>query len=165
MTSSHRLSILSNARPADVLLDPYPHLVIRNALAPEVFSELEAQFPPDGLVVNRRLPVKDTWYDYPACSVTRDEKISPLRREFFAYHVSREFYAELAALLGRPIRQTYPDLEARLGKPLEELKVGMRPGGRGDLTLDLFEMRLPPRLRLRRRLENIPLAWRLAKWI
>lgn len=131
MAANRRLSILSNASTSSLMLDPYPHLVIRNALDPDIFAALEAQFPADEVVVNRR-PVKDTWYDYPACEVIRDERIAPLWREFFAYHVSQEFYLELAALLGDAIRRTYPQLESRLGKPLEELKVGMRPGGKGD---------------------------------
>ena len=131
MAAKQRLSILSNASISSVVLEPYPHLVIQNALDPEVFSALEAQFPADEVIVNHR-PLKDTWYDYPACDVTRDDRISPLWREFFAHHVSRAFYLELAAVLGDAIRQTYPDLESRLGKSLEELKVGMRPGGKGD---------------------------------
>lgn len=131
MATSQRLSILSNARTSDVRLDPYPHLVIRNALDPDVFAALESQFPSDEVVVNRRA-LNDTWYDYPACHVVRDDRVSPLWREFFAYHVSREFFRELVALLGDTIRKTHPQLEARIGRPLDELKVGMRPGGKGD---------------------------------
>jgi hypothetical protein len=131
MAGNNRLSILSNARTADVMLDPYPHLVIRNALDPDVFAALESQFPADDVVVNRR-PLNDTWYDYPACNVVRDDRISPLWREFFAYHVSAGFFHDLVGLLGDPIRQTYPQLEAQLGRPLSELRVGMRPGGKGD---------------------------------
>jgi hypothetical protein len=125
------LSILSNVRASDVLVDPYPHLVIRNALDPEIFAALEAQFPADDIVVNQR-PLNDTWYDYPACHVIRDDRVSPLWREFFSYHVSGEFFRELVGVLGAQIRETYPQLEARLGRRLEELKVGMRPGGKGD---------------------------------
>lgn len=131
MTANRRLSILSNASESSLVLDPYPHFVIRNALDPEIFAALEAQFPADEVVVNKR-PVKDTWYDYSACDVLRDERISPLWREFFNYHVSKEFFLDLTNLLGKAIRQTYPLLESRLGKSLEELNVGMRPGGKGD---------------------------------
>lgn len=131
MKANRRLSILSNASESSLVLDPYPHFVIRNALDPEIFAALEAQFPADEVVVNKR-PVKDTWYDYSACDVLRDERISPLWREFFTYHTSKEFFLDLTNLLGDAIRRTYPLLESRLGKSLEELKVGMRPGGKGD---------------------------------
>jgi hypothetical protein len=112
-------------------MEPYPHLVIRNALDPDVFAQLAATFPGDDLVVDGR-PIKDTWYDYPASKVSRDERITRQWREFFAYHVSRDFFLELATVLGDAIRQTYPEIETRLGKSLREAKVGMRPGGKGD---------------------------------
>ena len=294
MTDKNRLSILSNVTAGDLRVDPYPHLIVRNALDPELFATLDAEFPSDELVVDRR-PLQDTWYDYPACRVIRDERVSALWREFFAYHVSREFFRELAALFGDRIRETAPGLERSVGRRLEDFKVGMRPGGKGDpfapgadvsmecqfyvnysraprvvrgphvdrttelfaallyfrqaedgctggdleicraiendvypsgdsvridelpaeicrekvetvntatysantlvlflnsprsihsvsqrsptpltrrhinfccdVTTDLFELRLPPRLRLRRRLENTPVAWRLSRWI
>jgi len=131
MATNRRLSILSNTRPADLRLDPFPHLIVRNALDPEVFAALEAQFPADEIVVNDR-PVNDTWYDYPACRVIQDNRISPIWRDFFAYHVSAEFFRELVSLLGNEIRATYPQLEARSARRLEEFTVGMRLGGKGD---------------------------------
>ena len=131
METTSRLSILSNASTSSLVLDPYPHLVIRNALDPEVFEQLAARFPEDDLVVNGR-DVKDTWYDYPACLVAKDDRISTLWREFFAYHVSPAFYKQLVGLFGDAIRKTHPQIERQLGKPLAEAKVGMRPGGKGD---------------------------------
>jgi hypothetical protein len=107
MKPGSRLSILSNIKAADLKLDPYPHLVIENALDSEVF-------------------------DYPACKVVTDERVAVLWRQFFAYHTSREFFLELVKLAGDTMRTMYPDLERRIGLPLEDFKVGMRPGGRGD---------------------------------
>jgi len=131
MQPANPLSILSNACSADLRLQPYPHLVIENALDPTVYARLEAEFPADDLVVDGR-QVKDTWFDYPACKVLKDERVAPLWREFFAYHTSQAFYSELAALAGDAIRSLHPDLESRVGLPLADFKVGMRPGGRGD---------------------------------
>jgi hypothetical protein len=128
----NRLSILSNAKVEDLVLQPYPHLLIRNALDRGVFEKLQRELPPDELVVDGRTPVQDTWYDYPACRVMQDERVSPLWREFFAYHTSQEFFRELLAICGNVIRATHPRLEAKFGKRLEQLSVGMRPGGRGD---------------------------------
>jgi hypothetical protein len=128
---TERLSILSNAQKSDLVLEPYPHLVIENALDADVFAELEATFPADDIVVDGR-PVRDTWFDYPACKVVKDERITPLWREFFRYHTSAAFFRELVALAGDALRKLNPDLESRIGRPLEEFIVGMRPGGRGD---------------------------------
>ena len=83
MPVRNRLSILSNASKADLRLDPFPHLIIENALDPEVFAELAASFPDDDLVVDGRT-VKDTWFDYPACKVVKDQRLSPMWRDFSA---------------------------------------------------------------------------------
>lgn len=131
MEMNKRLSILSNASSSNLVLDPYPHLVIRNALDPEIFEQLARDFPEDELVVNGR-EVKDTWYDYPACQVKSDQRIAPLWRDFFAYHVSPDFYRELTGLFGDAIRKNHPQIEAKMGKPLSQAIVGMRPGGKGD---------------------------------
>jgi hypothetical protein len=92
---SNRLSILSNVNAADLVLEPYPHFVIQDALDPDVFVQLEAAYPADQMVVGER-PIRDTWYDYPACKVLGDRAIAPLWREFFRYHTSAEFFRELA---------------------------------------------------------------------
>jgi hypothetical protein len=131
MQINKRLSILSNARPEHLRLHPYPHLVIEGALDPDVFAELEASYPADELIVDGR-PAADTWYDYPACKVVRDERIAPIWRDFFSYHTSAAFFAELLALTGDALRRTNPTLERRVGRSLEQFRVGLRPGGRED---------------------------------
>ena len=131
MPARNRLSILSNASKADLRLDPFPHLMIENALDPEVFAELAASFPDDDLVVDGRT-VKDTWFDYPACKVVKDQRLSPMWRDFFSHHTSASFFAEVVDLAGDAVRKLYPDLESRVGRPMNEFKVGRRPGGRGD---------------------------------
>lgn len=130
-STKNRLSILSNVTSTDLRLDPYPHLVIENALDNDVYAELEASFPSDEIVRDGR-PVRDTWFDYPACKVVDDTRFTTQWRAFFAHHTSADFYAELVDLAGDALRQLYPDLEQRAGRPLHDFKVGRRPGGRGD---------------------------------
>lgn len=129
------LSILSRAAKADLVTSPYPHLVITDALDPAVFAQLSREFPADDVILNGR-PPKDTWFDYPACRVVKDDRVSPLWREFFAYHTSKAFFDELVALAGPQLRMLAPDLEKQAGRSLEDFKVGMRPGGRGDPLAD-----------------------------
>ena len=127
----NRLSILSNARNTDFILEPYPHLVVKNALDAEVFAELEATFPEDSLIVDGR-PLADAWFDYPACKVVKNAGISPQWRQFFSYHTSAEFFRELVDLSGDLLRTLNPGLETRVGRLLEDFKVGVRPGGKED---------------------------------
>jgi hypothetical protein len=113
----------------DLVLEPYPHLVIENALDAALFAELEATFPDDALIVNERA-VADTWFDYPACKVLNNRAISALWQDFFRYHTSTAFFRELTSLVGPALLQLHPDLEARVGRPLDQFNVGMRPGGK-----------------------------------
>lgn len=131
MSSTNPLSILSKCSIADLRLEPFPHLVVENALDPALYEQLESCFPSDALIVDDR-PIKDTWFDFPACKVVDDQRIAAIWRDFFRHHTSSAFFSELIALVGPVLRQLHPDLERRLGKPLSDFKVGMRPGGRGD---------------------------------
>ena len=118
MQIQNPLSILSRVKPEHLFLDPYPHLVVEDALPSETFDLLFEAFPPDDLVVDGR-PVKDTWYDYPACKVVKDMRVSALWREFFAFHTSPAFFQELVQMFGPTLRLLHPDLEARVGRPME----------------------------------------------
>lgn len=131
MNFNNRLSILSKVSSSDLVLSPYPHLVIENALDATLFAELEATFPDDSLVLDHRL-VADTWFDYPACKVLKNDAISVLWQEFFRYHTSTAFFRELTNLAGHALLQLHPDLETRVGRSLAEFNVGMRPGGKED---------------------------------
>jgi len=127
----HRLSILSRAAKSALRTEPYPHLVIENALDEALYAELERAFPRDDIILDGRAPI-DRWFDYPACKVIEDARIAPLWREFFAHHTSQAFFAELVALVGPSMLALRPDLEKRVGRRLPEFSVAMRPGGRGD---------------------------------
>lgn len=126
-----RLSILSNATTADIHAEPYPHIIVHNALDPDLFERLQQQYPPPAVVLDGR-PVTDTWYDYPACKVLNDQRVTPLWREFFGYHVSQDFFLDVVDLFGPLLRALHPDLEDRLGRPLYELETSMRQSGGKD---------------------------------
>ena len=132
---SSDLSILSRASKADLVLEPYPHLVIKDALAPAIFEQLSREFPNDDVILDGR-PAKDTWFDYPACKVVADERVSVLWRRFFEYHTSKAFFDQLVDLAAEPLRALRPNLEACVGRSLPDFVVGRRPGGRGNPLAD-----------------------------
>ncbi|MFT6915430.1 MAG: hypothetical protein ACJAWL_001737 [Motiliproteus sp.] len=130
-----KLSILSKVSRNDVILDPYPHIIIKNALPQDIYETLYDALPSPEIVLDGR-EKKDTWFDYPACKVTRDERISSQWRSFFEYHTSEDFFKELIEIFGESIKKTHPSIEKRLGKRLEDSIVKMRPGGRYDRLAD-----------------------------
>lgn len=119
-------SVLAKAKGKNIRRDPFPHLVIPDALDPELYARLDAEFPSDELMLKGRPPGDNIKHFYGSCEVLTDEKISPLWRNFFKYHTSNEFYQETISLFGNDIRRLHPKLEPRLKKKLPELRTGVR---------------------------------------
>lgn len=126
--STSRLSILSNASELDIRTEPYPHLVIKNALDKEVYEQLENEYPDPSLVLDGR-EKKDTWYDYPACSAIKNDAITPLWKSFMEYHTSDAFYQDLVRLFGDVINEWHPSLEKKYQKPLADFSSDVRQVG------------------------------------
>lgn len=119
-------SVLSKARSADVVMEPFPHVVIRNALDPALYEKLAAEFPADEVVMNGKLLKSNAKYFYGAAKALADDRISPLWKDFFRTHASDDFYREAVALFGSAIKALYPDLEIRLKKKTADLRTGIR---------------------------------------
>lgn len=106
MTSS--LSILRSATRADVRSEPFPHLVLRDALPAEIYDALARDYPdPKSLGVDVRKN-NERW-NYFAYKVRKNPRISQLWRDFIAYHASQAFYDELVELFHEDIGRIYPD--------------------------------------------------------
>ena len=122
------ISILSRASQADLVTTPYPHLIINDALAPEVFAQLAREYPSDEIILDGR-EAAETHFEYSAFKVLKDERVSPLWRKFIKYHTSKEFFLDLLQLAGPQLLALNPDLERKAGRKLEEFAIAMRPEG------------------------------------
>ncbi|NEP77109.1 MAG: hypothetical protein F6K39_02340 [Okeania sp. SIO3B3] len=120
------LSVLQRATKADVMLDPYPYMVIENALPEDLYQELAKDYPSYDTVVRNR-PLRNL-LTYDARDILRvaEQSVSPLWLEFIKYHTSKNFYLEVISLFGDVIRKEYPHLEPSLGKKLEDVTTGIR---------------------------------------
>lgn len=125
-------SVLSRATPADVVMEPYPHIIIRNALPSALADKLLAEFPPLDLFPaklktddsttaeeesNRRL-------DLTAQLVDESTGISPTWKSVIARHSSPEFLADFVRVFGNAIERYYPQFFER-NSPLENMSVGL----------------------------------------
>jgi hypothetical protein len=118
------LSVLQNASKADVRLEPFPHLVIHNALPPDLCDTLIRDYPAldtIGMDPNRN----NVRWSYPASRVADNPDISPEWRNVIGYHVSRAFYDEVVDLFSDAIIKLYPQLFPDQEK-LRSLHVGVR---------------------------------------
>jgi hypothetical protein len=119
-------SILARARSADIVSDPFPHMVIQDALEPRYYEQLAAEFPAAHIILNGREPISNKNFRYAANDVLDDDRISPRWREFVKHHVSQAFFDEVVGLWGMQLRMLYPELETSACKPLADWKSSVR---------------------------------------
>ena len=123
---SHRLSILQRARMEDVRNEPFPHVIIKNALPEPIYTALERHFLSDTELVaettgsltqrmrsNYRYSVKaDALLGFKKQS--KIKRISPIVREFAKYHTSTQFVQEVLWLFQEKLGEYRPDLLLKL---------------------------------------------------
>ena len=113
--------------------EPFPHLVVSDALPAAIYEELEAAWPTleqvagPGPLDNNRL------YKLAAPAVAGNAAIAASWRTFFAYHTSADFLCRVAAVWVEELERVHPDFHAAFGRPLAELRaLSRRPGKRGN---------------------------------
>jgi hypothetical protein len=118
-------TLLDHVKPADIMLDPFPHIVIKDALNRDLYSALASGFPSlDLLGVDSRVP-SNTRCHSDARQVLNNDRFASVWQEFVKTHTSSEFYKTFIRLFRNHILASNPELEKSLG-PLEDLTVGTR---------------------------------------
>jgi hypothetical protein len=124
-TADHdRLNVLRKARREDVRWDPYPHLVIENALDEETYAALEESFPSEEVIRSAKHVYNRDQIQ--AWEGLEHPDVPPLWKAFMRYHVSPEFYRSMLDIFEPWVRQLYPWLEDEKGVPFETFTVGVR---------------------------------------
>jgi hypothetical protein len=118
--------ILEGANRGQVVDDPFPHLVVHEALEPEYYQELAAEFPAAEIILDGRPPVSNRNFRYPASAILDDLRISARWREFTAYHASQQFFYKVLELFDSRILELHPTIEASVGKRLPEWQSSVR---------------------------------------
>jgi hypothetical protein len=122
-------SILARAENARPSVNGAPYMVIENALPADFYAALAADFP-ISLAAGIASTSGETVLRCPAAKAMADPQLSPLWRDFLAYHTSQDFFQDIVRAWGNGIREHYPELALNFGKPLEAFKAGPRvPGG------------------------------------
>lgn len=117
------LSVLARARRSDVASDPYPYLVIEDALPPALCDALIASYPaPD--VVGAGARSNQRW-SLPTAAALGSPGVSALWQDFVGYHASARFFSEVCDIFGaamvRQFQGRFPDESA-----VRQLVTGMR---------------------------------------
>ena len=137
-----RISVLAKKNKVIIIRNPYPILIIKDAIDEDVYSQLEKEYPSLEKIFeldNNMSKIRNnSRYQIGADIGMKNPDISPLWRQFIKYHSSPEFYQEVIELLGNDIRRLHPHIEVECGKKLEDLSVGIRWNNENkeDMVLD-----------------------------
>jgi len=135
------ISVLSKANKADIRTEPFPHIVVGDALPQDLFDELIGSFPKTETIVGSRALDSNKLFLLSARKVAETDVISKIWREFFDYHTSQAFFLDVIELWQDFILDAYPDIEADLGKTLRDFTTGIRhskgPNNPANLAEDI----------------------------
>jgi len=120
------ISILDRVSRSDIVTDPYPHLVVADALPADTYARLAAEYPSFTTLAGAGPHPNNTLYLKSAWDIPFMPEITAAWRDFAAYHVSRDFYHKVMALFADHVRAAHPAFEGKLGRRLEDCSVGPR---------------------------------------
>lgn len=121
--SKNKLSALKNARKSDLRTEPYPYIVVQNALDEDIYQELYKSYPSDQVMVENDYhnavsfdqAQENTRYQLSAkCLYEGDVKIPAIWQEFVEYHTSQEFLNEVLDLFGDQMIKYYPKMQEKV---------------------------------------------------
>jgi hypothetical protein len=118
-------SILARAHKADIRRDPFPHIVIPDALDAELYDRLAREFPATA-AVTKGMDLSNAKTGINAVEIVDNPAMSATWQDFAAHHSSPAFFKEVVALFGEEINRLYPFLEADFGLPLDRLRPARR---------------------------------------
>lgn len=119
-------SLLGRALRRNIVTEPFPHIVVEDALPVDYYRQLATEFPSFKAIAGEGPHGNNELYLKSAFDIPHMPDVSAAWREFFAYHTSRDFYSEIVALFGDHIRDAHPEFEATLGRKFEDMTVGVR---------------------------------------
>lgn len=124
-------SLLSKVKPSDVIPEPFPHIVIKDALEEEDYAKLVLQWPSITTLsqgadnkMGRDLSSNKRFH-YLANESLSNTEIAPIWKEFIFLHTSTTFLQKLLHIFQEHILQLYPEFEQEYGT-FETLSAGLR---------------------------------------
>lgn len=127
------------SRAAVVHTDPFPHVVVENALPRGYYDALAAQYPDHDVIASSdRGMVKQGWAWMPAVDAMRDERISLDWCRFMGRHSGTGFADEMLNVFADSIRaMPNPCPSRKLADAASRPVVAMRyVGGEGDVVVE-----------------------------
>jgi hypothetical protein len=140
------LNMLHGISAADVIARPFAHVVRQDVLPSHDYETLDSEFPS----LTQMLGGRSNFGNNEAVrlsvrQVLGSNQISPIWKDFFAFHTSSDYWREIIRIFGQHLRQEFPRLEERVGRRFEDWRVVPRGySGDAEVRLDCqFVMNTP----------------------
>lgn len=130
MGVSESLSVLRHVHPSDVVEDPYPFVVIHDALPDELCNALIANYPRLDILGVDDSQNNSRW-SVPAWDVSQNPAIAPIWKDLVAYHASPAFFDDFLRVFGDHVVRLYPSVFPDL-KSLRAMRLGIRERDEND---------------------------------
>jgi len=131
-------SLLSPASAADVVAEPFAHLLRAAALPSGEYRVLAEEFPPLPVVAQQVAALgSNQAVRLSAAQALGRPDVSRAWRRFFELHTSDEYWRDVVRVFGDALRATFPHLETRIGRRFEHWRVARRgTDADADVRLD-----------------------------
>lgn len=130
-------TVLSKAKPEDLSREPFPHLVIPDALDEELCDRLVANMPSLETLTQGEKLGSNRRFSLGTEAALRSKSVPTVWREFLAAHTTQQFLEEFLEIFEASIRSEYVDFEDRFG-PLSQLRADRR----GDVAIHPGRVRI-----------------------
>ncbi len=126
-TSPAITSLLAGVTKDDIRRDPFPHIVVPDALPKDLYVALSESMPTAEYIGERigKPITSNERYNYMSEMVLGDPSMPRVWKDFVTYHASPAFYTEFLDLFQEDLLANLPGTEERTG-PLRDLRVGRR---------------------------------------
>jgi hypothetical protein len=120
-------SLLAGVTQDDIRRDPFPHIVIRDALPQDLYDALSKSMPTAEYIGERigKPITSNERYNYMSQLILADPATAQVWKDFVTYHASPAFYEQFLDLFQEDLLANLPAAEEQTG-PLRELRVGRR---------------------------------------
>lgn len=118
-------SVLARLRPEDISADPFPHLVIRDAVDPTIYGALADGLPTLGDLRGQKQHADNQRFNRFSHDIQSDPKMPSVWKEFSELHTSKDFLTEVLDVFHDAMVDLNSTLESEFGA-LHDLCPGLR---------------------------------------
>ena len=123
--SNRMQTLLDGSSPHQILTDPFPHLVVENALPEQLCQQLIREFPPLEVFTKGQPFGENQKRYYHGAHALAENHLSPAWKTMLTDFLHPSTWTQCYRLFQTAFFNEFPDFEAQLGK-LEQLKTGVR---------------------------------------